>query len=320
MSRNKEARLLFIGGGRRVKLLKSFQNVLSQTNRGTIITTDTEPMAASSFVADKTFLVPYCSDVDAFTSRITEICSSEQISVIIPLLCAAVATVPILRQKIEAKFISGTDSAIEICMDKKLTYEFLKQSSLPTPEMFEDPQPEHLPLFFRKRFSEGSKDSAMITDVAVLEAKKDLPDGIFTKYLNGREFTVDAYKDLQGKLVCMVSRERLKIRAGEVEKSVTSFQPKLLSLIRQALESLDFVGPITAQAIEFNDEFFITEFNLRYGGGVTLSTAAGMNSPQWLIRELLDDFSPLPPPIKWGLGMARYDEEFYYNAGKPTEI
>lgn len=305
-------RLLFLCGGRRVKLVKSFRAALSQAGGGLILTTDTEKLSAVSFVADDTFIVPPCSDVEAFARHIAEICALHQVTAVIPLICASVATVPVLRSLTDALIVSGDATAVDICADKKKTYEFLKALSIPTPVVFDDPQAEHLPVFFRGRFSEGSADAQLVNSVSTLESLKRLPHGVFTKYLVGREYTIDGYKDLQGRLLSLLSRERLSIRAGEVEKTVTSLQPELLALVRRVLDELNFVGPITAQAIEADGEFFITELNLRYGGGVTLSIAAGMNSPEWLVRELLTGTPPPAPEIRWGMGMARYDEEFYF--------
>lgn len=311
-SAKSEVRLLFLCGGRRVKLLKSFRAALAQTTGGMILTTDTEAVSAAAFVSDKTFIAPPCSSVEAFSARVAEICAAEQITAIIPLICASVVTVPALMSQTNTLLISGDIQSVGICTDKRKTSEFLTAISVPTPEVINDPRPEHLPLFFRGRFSEGSRDACVVRTVSVLDDLKRAPYGIFTKYLPGREYTIDGYKDLHGRLVCLVSRERIRVRAGEVEQTVTSFQPQLVASVQRAVEALNFVGPITAQAIESEGEFYLTELNLRYGGGVTLSITAGMNSPAWLVYELQGGGSPISPDIKWGLGMVRYDEEFYF--------
>jgi carbamoyl-phosphate synthase large subunit len=312
-STNSGVHLLFLCGGRRVKLLKSFRAALSQANGGLLLTTDTERVSATAFVSDGTFSAPPCSDVEAFAAQVAEICSAEQVTAVIPLTCAGVATVPVLRSMTDTLIVSGNTRAVEICTDKKKTYEFLSSLSIPTPEFFSDPRPDQLPVFFRGRFSEGSRDACAVRSVSALENLKRRPHGIFTQHVSGREFTIDGYKDLQGRIVCLVSRERLRVRAGEVEKSLTSLQPELLSLVHRAVEALDFVGPITVQAIESEGGFYLTELNLRYGGGVTLSISAGMNSPEWLIQELRGGGAPPSPEIRWGLGMVRYDEEFYFS-------
>ena len=137
-------------------------------------------------------------------------------------------------------------------------------------------------------------------------------DCLLTPYVHGKEFTVDCYKDLRGRLIASVPRERLRVRAGEVEQTVTRCIPDLIQQAGTAIAGLNFIGPATVQAIRANGVNYFTEINLRYGGGVTLSIAAGADSPRWMLRELQDGSPPSPVAIRWNIGMSRYDDEFYF--------
>jgi carbamoyl-phosphate synthase large subunit len=90
----------------------------------------------------------------------------------------------------------------------------------------------------------------------------------------------------------------------------------LIEQCRAALEPLCFTGPATVQAFISEGEVYFTEINLRYGGGVTLSIAAGADSPRWLIAELQGERPKALDSFRWNLGMSRYDAEFYYEAGE----
>jgi carbamoyl-phosphate synthase large subunit len=326
--------LLFLCGGRRVKLLAEFRAALAARARhsrdsrdsdnrnteGRLLTTDTEPRAATSFFADATFLVPPCAASGPFAEAVARICEREGVTAVIPLTCAALATVPVLRRRIGPPVLGGSDEAIGISVDKLRTAEYFARRGLATPEVVAAPTPTDLPLFCRPRRAEGSRGAFAVTTPAALGLAAADPDNLFTRFVAGREFTMDCYKDRAGEVRAVVPRERLRVRAGEVEQSVIRHDPELIEQTARSLRDLDFWGPATVQAIRAGGVAHFTEINLRFGGGVTLSLAAGLPSPAWLLDEL--DGGTLGPPaaIRWGLGMARYDEECYFSeaAGAPA--
>jgi len=304
--------LLFLCGGRRVGLLSQFRRALVDQGGGRMYTTDTEPHAATSFVADRSFAVAPCRDTERFASDVAAVCEQEAVTAVLPLRCDAVAALPALRRRTTALLIGGDDEAIRICHDKLLTAAYFRAAGLLTPEVVDHPQASDLPLFCRPRCSEGSKGvAAVLTERQLANAPRD--DGhIFTRYLEGTEYSLDCYKNLGGRLVAITPRQRLRVRAGEVERSVTRRLAPLCEQARAALEPLCFVGPATIQALVVDGENYFTEINLRYGGGVTLSIAAGADSPRWLVAELCGGRPPVPGNVRWNLAMSRYDSEFYY--------
>lgn len=304
--------LLFLCGGRRVGLLREFRRALHEHGGGRILTTDTEPRAATTFVADRTFDVAPCRDTKRFAADVVAVCAKEGVTAVLPLTCAAVAGLSALRGCTNSRIICGDDEAIRICTDKLATAIHFRRVGLFTPEVVSCPTGGDLPLFCRPRWSEGSIGATQIITERELENAPRDDAHIYTHYLCGTEYTVDCYKDLRGDLIAVTPRQRLRVRAGEVERSVTRHLGTLIEQARTALEPLNFVGPATVQVLVVDGRAHFTEVNLRYGGGVTLSIAAGANSPWWLVAELCG--LPLPPrrPVRWNLAMSRYDEEFYY--------
>jgi len=73
------------------------------------------------------------------------------------------------------------------------------------------------------------------------------------------------------------------------------------------------IGPITVQCIIKENTPFFIEINPRYGGGAPLGIAAGANSPEWYIKELLGiPFeAPKPDEYKKNLYMTRADQTLY---------
>lgn len=303
--------LLFLCGGRRVALLRHFRDALGPYG-GRVLTTDVQAQAPASFFADATFAVPPCDDEERFCAAVAAICERERVTAVVPLNCAAVAVLPRLGELTRTTLIGGDRDAVAVATDKLRTADHFAALGIPTPPVVERPTASALPLFGRPRRAEGSRGARRVDTAAELEAARELPEVVFTRYLAGDEYTVDCYKDLTGRLRSVVPRLRLRVRAGEVERAVTRPVPELAAAVRRAVEPLRFVGPATVQAIHAGGVFHLTEINLRYAGGVTLSIAAGMTSPRWLVDELAGAPEQADAPIRWHLGMCRYDEDVYF--------
>lgn len=302
--------LLFLCGGRRVTLLQHFKAAVDPAG-GRILVTDTEPWSASSHIADRAYRVAPCADGARFGDDVACICAEEGVCAVVPLTCAAVGALPMVRARTPARIIGGDAEAIATATDKRLTSAYFYRLGIPTPAVFDNPSPLDLPLFRRYRHGEGSRGALPILTAAELALVQGENGQIFTKYLQGTEYSVDCYKDLQGRIRAIMPRLRLRVRSGEVEKAVIRREYALIEVVQRTIEGLRFVGPATVQAIHADGVFHLTEINLRYGGGVTLSIAAGMDSPGWLVAELMGR-APEPQRLRWHLAMCRHDRDIYF--------
>jgi carbamoyl-phosphate synthase large subunit len=123
-----------------------------------------------------------------------------------------------------------------------------------------------------------------------LDFYKDCIDNpVIQEFAKGQEFTLDVLADLRGKVVNVVPRERIEIRAGEVNKGKTVKDQRLIKFGKMIVEKLGGIGPITIQCFIKDDEIKFTEINPRFGGGYPLSFAAGANYPELLIRMALGE-------------------------------
>jgi carbamoyl-phosphate synthase large subunit len=127
-----------------------------------------------------------------------------------------------------------------------------------------------------------------------------------------KEYTVDAYYNKYGTLICAIPRERIFIRCGEVNKSRTA-KNILHDIMFSNLSNLQGArGCVTLQFFlnEDNGDYYGIEINPRFGGGYPLSYYAGGNYPKWIIEEYLYG-QEIAVNTLWkdGLLMLRYDDE-----------
>ena len=205
--------LLFLGGGRRVKLLRFFAEALKERGGGRLVTTDTELWSSTSFVADRTYQIPLFRDVSACVDAIEEIAARERIHAIIPLRCDALATIPELRRRLHATIVSGDDDATAShrqAGDKRILLAMRRRYA----ELVDDLDHADLPLYFRPRYGQAGVGVRAVHTRRALE-ELATGDGVFTSYVEGREFTSDGDKGQDGPVGSGRPSRRLRFAAAK---------------------------------------------------------------------------------------------------------
>lgn len=306
-TRKMSINLLFIAGGRRVSLLERFRKHLSANDH--IYTTDTDPLAPTRFVADRTFCVPPCIDKQAFCGTIKQICTDNKIAVVIPLFDKAIDA--LAGVKIEnTKMLVCSEKDNQISNDKLNASMFFRNIGLSTPAVLDEVS---FPVFVRKRDGASSKGAELICNLDQLRTywKEYGEDNkIYTEFIKGQEYTVDIYKSFDERVISIVPRKRIEARSGEVQKAQIVIDQSIVCDAHLIAQNLDTVGPITCQCIRKNDINYWIEVNCRFGGGCILSIEAGANSPKWIINEL-NGYHVKPLNSYEQLYMTRADREFF---------
>jgi len=107
-----------------------------------------------------------------------------------------------------------------------------------------------------------------------------------------------------------------------VSKGQTVYDPELIDYCATVAKGLETRGPITVQCILREGSPYFTEVNARFGGGVPLGIAAGVDSPKWLLA-LAAGLSVDTPPLgsyTAGLYLTRYDESLIMSEGDRARI
>lgn len=124
------------------------------------------------------------------------------------------------------------------------------------------------------------------------------------------EVTVDCYFSKENELKCLVLRERIEIRSGEVSKGVTRKGVVYDYLLERLKNIPGVVGCITVQVFynKKTGDIKGLEINPRFGCGYPLSHAAGENYPLYLLKEYVNnDIISFVDDWEADLLMLRYD-------------
>ncbi len=313
--------ILITSAGQRVALVKDFQETLNRFFPGAkVYTTDMNPtLAPAAYVSDGCFEVLRVTDPQ-YIPQLLQLCKDNGIGIIVPTIDTELLVLAENKKLFEENEITVSISAldfIKICRDKRNTGVFFESHGIRVPRPIDKNNPT-FPLFAKPY------DGSLSTNLHYIKNAEEFteeilndPKLLFMEYIDKevyKEYTVDMYYGRDNKVKCIVPRERIKIRAGEINKGLTEKEP-LTQYLLDRLETIEgCVGCICIQVFlnrETTDVVGI-EINPRFGGGYPQTYAAGGNYPEYLIREYF-----LGEKIEYFDGwkdhqlMLRYDDAVY---------
>jgi carbamoyl-phosphate synthase large subunit len=318
--------MLLTSIGKRVQLINHLKKKFK------VIGVDAGELNPGKAFVDKFYKIPKASE-SGYIDSLLNICKEEQVKVLIPLYEGEFKTLHNARGKfkeIGTLILLSNAEVLEICKDKKKTYDYFLNFKINIPKVYSPNEIEDIitygdidkfPLIIKPRDGMGSNGIYKVNNLKELKFFKDYVEGgIIQEYITGEEYTVDVLTDLYGDPVYVVPRKRLEVRAGEVVKSATSMDEKIINQTLKVMQYLNelrdsnklgLLGPLTIQFFKKeNGEIYLLEINPRFGGGVPLSFKAGADYGGKILEmlqgkevECIKDFKEIT--------MLRYEEAVF---------
>lgn len=287
-------KICFTSVGRRVELIQSFRNASSRLGCDLLIYgTDINETAPALFFCDKKIIAPKIDD-DDYIPFLLKKCGEYRIDALIPTIDTDLLKLSKARKEFERVgtkvFISDYDK-VKVCRDKRLTYKYFVANGLLCPNTYDDYEDycEGFPAFIKPKDGSSSVMAYIIKNKDDLRTySNNIENYIIQKYIDGTEYTVDAFCDYYGNPVLITPRVRLAVRAGEVLKTRIDNDETIIEEVKKLIEDFKPRGQITIQLIrekQTNEDYYI-EINPRFGGGAPLSIKAGADSAECMLRIL----------------------------------
>ena len=289
--------ILILSAGTRDKVVQYFKKELG--DRGHIIATDCSNLAPAVYDADAFYLVPRIT-APGYLDVILDICKKEQITGVFSLIDPELSMLAKERDRFLAvgttPIISDYD-LVETCFDKFRMYELLQKMQIPTGKCYVEKEAFYnavergeisYPVFVKPVKGSASIHINKVNSAKEIEVLFDLYDDLMIqKFMDGQEYGADVYIDMiSGKCTDIFIKKKIKMRAGETDKSVSVRDEKLFELIRKFTEDCGFRGMIDIDIFEIGDTYYISEVNPRFGGGYPHAYACGVNMPKAVITNL----------------------------------
>lgn len=289
--------ILILSAGTRNKIVEYFKRELK--DQGKVIATDCSNLAPAIYDADKYYIVPRITDKN-YINIILDICKKENIDTLISLIdpeLSLIAKNIKLFKEIGVKPIISDYDKVEMCFDKYKMYKFLAKNDFKTPKTYinkedflEDLEKRAIafPIFVKPVKGSASININKINNCEELDVVwKQADNLIIQEFMNGQEYGADVYIDMISKKpIAIFTKKKIKMRAGETDKSVSVKDETLFELIKSFVKKAGFKGVIDIDIFKINGEYYISEVNPRFGGGYPHAYECGVNVPKMIINNI----------------------------------
>lgn len=305
--------ILITSAGRRSYLVKYFIEALS--GKGKVYAANSE-YTISLQEADDYFITPLIYNSQYIQSLI-DFCLKNQVKAIISVFDIDLLVLSKAKKYIEShgiKLLLSGEDVVGVCNDKWLTYKFLKENNIHTPNTFKDKnllinaikgKEIQFPIIMKPRWGMASMGIYVVNDIEELEFyyKKTLKDinqsylkyesgltptemVLFQELIKGQEYGLDIINDLNGNFVGVFPKSKISMRAGETDLGQTVSPLKFENLARDISSSLKHEVILSVDCFDYNEKKYVIEMNCRVSGHYPLSHLAGVNLPKQIIEWL----------------------------------
>ncbi len=316
-------RILFTGVGRRIELLQAFRSAALVLNKELkIYGADMAGTAPALAYCDYTRKVVAMKD-PGYIQNLIDICLADHIDLLIPTIDTDLLVLSENKAKFEAigtRVMISEPDKIRICRDKNNTSQFFVECGLHAPMPVNDwkEYKAGYPAFIKPKDGSSSINAYRVDSADELEVYAgQVEDYIVQPFVDGREYTIDVFCDWHGRLVSVVPRERVQVRAGEVLKTKICMDATMVEEAEALCQAFKPCGPMTVQLIRDKDgvDWFI-EINPRFGGGAPLSMKAGARSAEAILKLMDGEVADCQQDIADGAVYSRFDQSVCIEEGK----
>ena len=312
--------VLILSCGSRNKIVQYFKKELN--GKGKVFATDCSILAPALYDADQFFIVPRI-DAPNYISEILSICKKFNIIAVFSLIdpeisllakhkdeFLAVGTIPIVSEY----------ELVEMCFDKYAMVQFLEKNGFKTiksyikkEEFYRDVELSKIdyPVFVKPIKGSASINISKVTSVEEIElAFKKHDQMMIQEFMDGVEYGADVYIDIiSSEPVAIFTKEKVVMRAGETDKSISVKDETLFKLINDFVKTAGFKGMIDIDIFKVEDKYYISEVNPRFGGGYPHAYESGVNIPKMIIKNLQGEINEsVIGQYAEGIRMMKYNE------------
>ena len=279
--------ILILSAGTRNKIVEYFVKTLS--GKGKVVATDMSNLAPAIYEADKYYIVPRMTDT-GYIDTIIDICKRDP-------------ELSLLAENKKRFEDIGTDiigSSYELCemsLDKYQMYLWLNAKGYRCAKSYIDKDEFYTavesgdipyPVFVKPARGSASISISEAYDKDSVEILYSHNDGLMIQeYLHGQETGADVYIDMiSGEIVSISTKKKIKMRAGETDKSISFKDERLFKLIKDFVSKAGYRGQIDIDIFDIEGEYYISEVNPRFGGGYPHAYECGCDHMKLIYNNL----------------------------------
>ena len=217
----------------------------------------------------------------SFMSELNDVIKEHNIDVLIPSYDDVILFLSDKREDLHCKLVTSSKETCEIARSKKKTYASLRNYDF-TPKTYDidDISIDDLPLFAKPDIGQGSQGAFRVETLEDLEIiKKTDEDYVICEMLPGEEYTVDAFTNIEGRIISLSMRKRVRTRNGISVNTISSPLPDKVKEIAESInKEIKMSGVWFFQVkIDKGGNYKLLEIAPRVAGSMSLSRVRGFN-------------------------------------------
>ena len=268
------------------------------------IASDISPDCAGYHLASDFVIFPNKDD-PVLWERIREILVREKIDLVIPSFDETLLKWAEYKEDFSQIGITIAISEPEIIdqfTDKWKTYCFFTKNNIPTPQT----SLEQEFSLVKPRWGRGGRG------IEITELSVNMDDMISQELIEGDEYTVDVFCDVDSHPVYIVPRKRINVRDGKSTQGIVEKNNRIEDVVLQICAATKFKGAINIQCFEKpSGDISVIEVNPRIAGGMALGFSATENWINLMEKTFIHKEKIVPKPIQYGKKMMRYYAEIF---------
>jgi carbamoyl-phosphate synthase large subunit len=288
--------LLFSCIGRRGYIAEWFREQLAPGDR--IVGTGDSVWVPGFHACDLGVLMPDVTS-PGYVPTLLDLCRKEEIDALLSFYDPDVDAISRHREQFQELGVLPLvpDARVsQLSLDKLATYEFLTEQGFRSPVTFAGLAGARAalrtgrlqyPLVVKPRFGFASRNLFLARSDRELEIFfAYAPDMIIQEQIGGEEHNLDVLCDLEGRVVSVVLKRKILMRAGETDQAETVRHAPALEVGVRLADALRAVGPLDVDLFVDGDEVIVLELNPRFGGAYPAAHLAGADFPRKIVDML----------------------------------
>ena len=290
--------VLVLSCGTRNKIIQYFKKMCNEYG-GKVYAADCSKLAPALYDADEYFVNKRLGE-EGYLDEILAYCKNNKINGVISLIDPELSVIAQNEEKFRAVGTTVIGSSYELCersLDKYSMYCWLKENGYNTAKSWIDKNQFYkdiengnveYPVFVKPAKGSASISISVAYDKDMVDLLFEYAEGLMIQeYMRGQEIGADVYIDMiSGKAVSIFTKKKIKMRAGETDKSVSFKEEKLFSLIKTFSEKSGYRGQIDIDIFDIDGDYYISEINPRFGGGYPHAYESGCDHMKLIAENL----------------------------------
>jgi carbamoyl-phosphate synthase large subunit len=289
-------------GGKGGTVAEGILKCLRLANYGNISLLEYTRQAALLYRVEKSIIIDKNPDDDyEYIQKLIEVSLFNGIDVIIPAATWEARVISKYSEEFHRRGLTplvNNYDAIEICADKKRTFEYLNARGIGTPKTFSSVEEtsellrQKIPLIVKPISGRGSQNIFRAGNITELKAVVGYFEAMNIPYIiqenissNDDEYTVGVISDKNGNVIQSIVMRR-HLLGGATGYAAVCNAGYINRFCEHVAKEIRSTGPINVQLrVNKEKEAFVFEINPRFSGSAPMRALAGFNELDMIIRN-----------------------------------